>query len=31
VQFDEALLSMSQRRVMIAVEVGMSLGTGLPL
>jgi len=30
IKFDEDLLSVSQRRIMISVEVGMSLGTALP-
>ena len=30
IKFDEDILSVSQRRVMIDVEVGMSLGTALP-
>jgi len=30
IQFDEDLLSVSQRRIMVSVEVGMSLGTALP-
>jgi len=30
IRFDEDLLSVSQRRIMVSVEVGMSLGTALP-